>query len=286
MSQPLVSIIVPTYRRPMFLGQALASVALQTSPDWECIVVDDGSDTDHELPDALGIGADPRFRLVRRDHNGGPGAARNSGLDAARGRYVTFLDDDDLLVPTRLALGLRELDAHADAVSVVAVARFDEHGVRHDGGRRRDMKRPDYWLRARYPFLGQVLVARRHVDRFDETFRTAEDADWWLRVAGDRELRVSSDVGYLLRNHLGPRPGIARDTSLQNRIRVFEKHDAYLRAHRRPRAYAASRVAAAALLLDERKMSAGWALRSLLVSPNAAATRVLARAIIGRRDGS
>ncbi|MGH2727704.1 MAG: glycosyltransferase family 2 protein, partial [Actinomycetota bacterium] len=100
MTSPLVSVIVTTYERQAMLGEAIASVLAQTIQDFEIVVVDDASPTPATAP------ADPRIRVVRRETNGGEPAARNSGLDAARGRYVAFLDDDDRYVPERLAIGL------------------------------------------------------------------------------------------------------------------------------------------------------------------------------------
>jgi glycosyltransferase involved in cell wall biosynthesis len=103
-NEPLFSIIVPAYGRPQLLAEALGSVLAQTIQDFECIVVDDASPSPVDVPD------DPRIRLVRREMNGGLPAARNTGLQHASGRYVVFLDDDDLFTPERLSLGLDVLD--------------------------------------------------------------------------------------------------------------------------------------------------------------------------------
>ena len=100
MDDPLFSVIVPTYQRPPFLLEALDSVRRQTIESFECIVVDDGS------PEPVRLANDDRVRLVRRPINGGVAAARNTGIDHARGRYITFLDDDDVYTPTRLALAV------------------------------------------------------------------------------------------------------------------------------------------------------------------------------------
>src|SRR4051812_10893238 len=97
MSAPMFSVIVPTYGRPAFLADALASVLGQTFDDFECIVVDDAS------PEPVSVPSDSRIRVVTRDANGGPPAARNTGIAVARGRYVAFLDDDDVWLPHRLA---------------------------------------------------------------------------------------------------------------------------------------------------------------------------------------
>src|SRR5688572_26204040 len=100
MDTPLFSVVIPTYARPEFLRLALQSVLAQTVQDFEALVVDDGAPGTVQLPN------DRRLRLVRRSSNGGPAAARNTGLALARGQYVTFLDDDDLFTPDRLEIGL------------------------------------------------------------------------------------------------------------------------------------------------------------------------------------
>src|SRR3954464_14214558 len=96
-SMPTFSVIIPTYGRPKFLSEAVASVLAQTCADFECIVVDDAG------PELATLPNDARIRVIRRDENGGPPAARNTGIDAARGTYVAFLDDDDVWLPTRLS---------------------------------------------------------------------------------------------------------------------------------------------------------------------------------------
>jgi hypothetical protein len=101
--RPEVSVIVPTRNRPAFLRQAVAS-ALGQEVALEVLVVDDASDR----PDALAAldFADPRVRVQRRSEPGGAGRARNDALGVARGRWVAFLDDDDLMAPGRLATHL------------------------------------------------------------------------------------------------------------------------------------------------------------------------------------
>lgn len=94
----MISVIVPVYNGEHYLKEALASLASQTFEDFECICVDDGS-TDAS-PDIVNEIArvDKRFRLVRQA-NQGVAAARNSGLSRAKGEFVSFLDQDDMLTP-------------------------------------------------------------------------------------------------------------------------------------------------------------------------------------------
>lgn len=99
--RPLVSVVVPTCRRPNLLPRALASVLAQTVSDLEVLVVDDGRcDRTAALVDGFG---DRRLRYLRQPENGGPARARNRGMGEARGTFIALLDDDDEWLPEKLA---------------------------------------------------------------------------------------------------------------------------------------------------------------------------------------
>jgi len=118
---PVVSIITPTLDRIHFLRRALDSAIAQTYEDWEAVVVVDGPSP--EMAEYVNSHPDPRVRLVQRDTNGGVAAARNTGIAQARGRYVGFLDDDDIWLPQKLERQVPLLEAGADVVhSLVYVA--------------------------------------------------------------------------------------------------------------------------------------------------------------------
>jgi len=107
-----VSVVVPSYDNPDTIGATLASVAAQTRPADEILVVDDGSPT----PVATTIGeAFPQVRVIRLAENRGVQAARNAGYAAATGDRLLFLDADDLLAPAFLAVAGAALDAHPGA---------------------------------------------------------------------------------------------------------------------------------------------------------------------------
>lgn len=114
---PLVSVIVPLYNRKDFISRCVASVSNQTYANWELIIVDDGStDEPGAVLDALQA-ADTRIRVIHQP-NGGVSSARNTGMDAARGDYVQFLDSDDELLPTALEYTVGQmLSAQADVVA-------------------------------------------------------------------------------------------------------------------------------------------------------------------------
>jgi glycosyltransferase involved in cell wall biosynthesis len=110
-SPPLVSIIIPCFARSQhdfdLLIETLGTVSSQTCQDFEAIVVDDGSPYDVSAV----ANADSKVRVIRRA-NGGSAMARNTGIQAAAGRYFVFLDADDHLLPDGLEVGLRHLEEH------------------------------------------------------------------------------------------------------------------------------------------------------------------------------
>ncbi len=99
---PLVSVIMPMHDAEPFVAASIRSVQAQTVPDWELLVVDDSS-TDASVTVARGAAeADSRIRVLCNDGARGAGPTRNIGIAAARGRYIAFLDSDDLWLPTKL----------------------------------------------------------------------------------------------------------------------------------------------------------------------------------------
>lgn len=196
---PLVSVVIPAFNAARFLPESIPSVLAQTWTDLELIVVDDGS-TDGTAA-CVGAFDDPRIRLVSQANRGLAGA-RNSGIRAARGFYVAFLDADDLWHPEKLARHVQHLRAQPDVgVSYSASALMDDQG--------RDMRllqNPKlHGVTARDVFLrnpvgnGSAPVIRRQTLNdiafaaptgtpgewwyFDERFRQSEDIECWLRIA-------------------------------------------------------------------------------------------------------
>lgn len=100
--QPLVSIIIPTFNRAHLIGETLDSVLAQTYPNWECIIVDDGSSDNTDEVVGSYVKKDPRFQYHHRpaDRPKGANACRNYGFEISKGEYVQWLDSDDLLVAT------------------------------------------------------------------------------------------------------------------------------------------------------------------------------------------
>src|SRR2546425_10651809 len=124
-----VSVVIPVYNGEQYLADAIQSVRDQTYQNVEVIVVDDGS-TDESADVAKKFGE--AIRYVHQS-NGGVGKARNTGIAAARGAYLAFLDQDDLWLPDKLAVQVAYLDSHPEMGAVYCQCQVMENGeVRSD----------------------------------------------------------------------------------------------------------------------------------------------------------
>lgn len=103
----LVSIITPAYRVEAIVLDTIESVIKQTYLKWEMLIADDCSPDGTAAVVAAAAASDPRVRLIKCEANGGPAAARNAALRMARGRWIAFLNSDDLWMPTKLEETLR-----------------------------------------------------------------------------------------------------------------------------------------------------------------------------------
>lgn len=184
-SKPAVSIVLPLFNAGEYVDACLASLRAQTLDSWEAIVVDDGS-TDHG-PTTVEQAArsDPRIRLIQQT-NKGVSAARNIGIEHARGETVLALDPDDLLAPNALSELKSTLDASGEAgafgaYDVTSPTLETLHTYRDD----RTIVSLDDLVDRAYVWTGAHLVRREAYDgvRFDETLIGYEDRDAWFRLA-------------------------------------------------------------------------------------------------------
>ena len=284
---PLFSVVVPTYGRQALLSQALGSVQLQRIEDFECIVVDDGS------PEAVEIPRDPRIRLVRRPDNGGPAAARNTGMDNARGRYITFLDDDDVYTPERLSLALQGLRHTPLSICWRGNVSDDRPVV----NRVLDHRAYDTILEAEVPHLGQTAIQTILAPHFNERYQAAEDTEWWLRVSYLAPVTTIPRVGYLFRLHDEDRHGNDLQARVRHRLVLLDENSDYFAARPRAAAYQWKKIGLMAQRLGDRALARSAFRRSLRLRPSAAtighltrslgtsANQAEAEAIGGQREG-
>lgn len=185
---PKVSVIIPTYNRERFIADAIDSVLTQTYDDFEVIVVDDGSSDG--TPAILSRYADDRLIHLRQNNNG-RSRARNRALAIARGKYIAFLDSDDVYLPDKLALQVSFLDSHPDVGMIyTSAACIDEEGrginYRYVASVSGDIYRHIAFFEPVTITLPTVMARRSVFDRagmFDERMERFEDTDMWRRIS-------------------------------------------------------------------------------------------------------
>ena len=125
---PLISIITPSWNVEGLIGETIASVQAQTFSDWELLIADDCS-TDNTAAVIESFAAkDPRVKLIRQPRNGGPALARQAAIEQAQGRFIAFLDSDDLWLPTKLERQIAFAREHRAALSYTGFRRINEDG--------------------------------------------------------------------------------------------------------------------------------------------------------------
>lgn len=235
-----VSIITPVFNGAHVLGDAVKSIISQTLEDWEWIIVNDGSsDGTVALLDSLD---NPRIHVVHRA-NAGASAARNAGLDRARGDYVTFLDADDVLPPDALKLRCSLLDALPDVDIVHGGVQVTSGGVPLRRYHPDLDKGPLLTRLARLEegvfFNPNYMLRREKIDgrRFPVGVSHCEDLIFFLTLAHDADLCYAAvpDVVYEYRiqpkSAMSNLDGIERGyLELVRRTKNMSRIDAALRA--------------------------------------------------------
>ena len=237
MSDPQLSIIIPSYNRPQLLDRAVQSALGQTIDDFEVIVVDDGS------PDAVDLPPHPQLRILRLPQNRGTAAARNAGAKAAQGRWITYLDDDDQLLPHMAETALNALKDTALPQPVAALSGLE---VVNTAGQVVETRIPPTLPRGAHFFLEdiepgksfiskQTLVVERDVflgiGGYDEAFQSRVHTELFLRLNPVCSILGVPIVTYRLVCHDGPRISrnptlrqVSFDSLVDKHRQVFEAH--------------------------------------------------------------
>ena len=182
---PLVSVIIPTYNRGWIVKEAIESVLAQDFTDFELIVVDDGS-TDNTSEILKEFESDIR---VIRQTNRGVSAARNRGILASVGRWIAFLDSDDLWLPEKLSRQVDFFTTHADAMICQTEEQWIRNGVRVNPRVRHHKFSGLIFERSLELCLvspSAVMIRKDLFDvvgLFDKSLPACEDYDLWLRVS-------------------------------------------------------------------------------------------------------
>ena len=243
---PLVSVVIPTFNSAAFLPATLESVLCQSTPDFEIIVVDDGS-TDDTASVVARYG--DRLRYVRQANSGGPARPRNVGIAVARGRYISIFDSDDLMAPDKLqrsadfaescpGLGLIFTDftsfgdqGELDGTHLDKYSNFAKVAREHVAPGRYRIKGPDAHRAlffGNYIGTSSVLVPKRvfeEVGPFDESVTRGglDDRDMWFKIAAKYDIGLFDFVGHRYRVRAGSVSTRTLEAAAA-RITVIQRH--------------------------------------------------------------
>jgi glycosyltransferase involved in cell wall biosynthesis len=192
MNNPLVSIIIPTYKRAHLIGETLDSVLAQTYENWECIIVDDGS-VDHTDKIVLGyVNEDSRFQYHQRPTGQpkGANACRNYGFKLSKGEYVNWFDDDDVMHQDKLSRQIEALENSDYNFSVCQTLVF-ENSIDYVIGLRSENIYSDEifydYLTQKISWLTQAPLWKKKFLQsfdflFDEALQAAQEWEFHCRV--------------------------------------------------------------------------------------------------------
>lgn len=262
---PTVSVVIPTYNNERYIVEALESVLSQTYDDYEVVVVDDGS------TDATRRLLEPYLDRIRYHHqeNRGLAVARNVGLDLAEGKYVTYLDGDDVMLSGNLEIKAAVMESRPDLGGVFSdFCVFSDAGILHERGekptfqffRKTGKDIPEIFTSAEkmaldgigsatlysgrmfdWLFQGNVILPSTMVFRKDTALRvgkflphlrTQQDYEYWLRFSKLAPLGYIDDVYVKYRRHakqLTDRSNIAR--VIETSMRIIESYEEEFRAN-------------------------------------------------------
>ena len=213
---PMVSVIIPAYNVERFLDEAVESALAQTYRNLEVLIIDDGSTDGTQVIGEKWTG-DPRVRYIRQE-NAGPAAARNRGVEEARGEYIAFLDSDDLWLPEKTEKQL-DLFRQNETLGLVYCLRrcriLDDQGewMEDKERNRRYAEKEKHYRRGNcfreaveetFIALPSAMVPAnvlRRVGGFDTDLITAEDRHLYARITHDYPVDYVEEPLVILRRH-------------------------------------------------------------------------------------
>lgn len=209
MNQPLVSVVIPTYNREHLLIESINNALWQTYQNIEIIVVDDGSQDGTKA--IMENYQNPKVSYFYKA-NGGPSTARNEGIRRSSGKYIAFLDSDDLWNPTKLEAQVKFLESNPDVGLVTTNHRFIDAtgGTIKDPGKKFGYTPQNGFihgvLEITFPIAttSTFMVRKSVLDEvgiFNESFGISEDLDLWIRIGLKFEVGYIGDVLVSVRLH-------------------------------------------------------------------------------------
>lgn len=253
-ADPFFSVIVPTYNRDALVKGAIQSVLAQTFSDFELIIVDDHS-TDN-TKDVVQSCSDKRITYILNDHKRGPGGARNAGLARARGKWVAFLDSDDVWLPKKLELvykRIRDVDAEVGLV----YTRFADYDFEKKQITSLSTFSKEGWLQEDLLYencIGTLSVVTirndllKRVGGFDEQMFMGEDFELYVRITGVSKAVHMADVLTYYRYSNEDKLSFKADNHIVSYLTFWKKYERLINDNYRLHHRVASRIFIAAVV--------------------------------------
>lgn len=211
--EPLVSVIMPVYNAQVFIAQAIESVKKQTYKKWELLIVDDASVDDSCNIVKKFTEDDERIKLfILKGNSGTPAVPRNFGIRQSRGKYIAFLDADDLWIPDKIRKQAAFMEENRDVYLC-----YSKYYIQKDGVILKELRPKDKHLRSGMifnqlflssnfiPCLTVMIRSDCKIENyfFDENknLRAVEDFDLWLKIARDKKVAFINEPLSIYREH-------------------------------------------------------------------------------------
>lgn len=231
-NQPLVSIVIPTYKRPDTLDRAIKSVLNQTYQNIEVIVVDDNNpDTEGRtltIEKMKEFEDNPQVHYIQHEHNKNGSAARNTGARSSKGEYVAFLDDDDEYTPKRIESLLKRF-SELPAEYGVCYSRYISRMPNGKDVISKENREGDLFLVALMKELtfgsGSNNLVKRDayeaIGGYDETFKRNQDHEFMIRLLQRYKIAYCDELGLIIHVHMEKR-NISIEEILQHYVESFK----------------------------------------------------------------
>jgi len=230
MKSPTVSVIIPTYNRAHLIGRAIQSVLNQTYKDFELIIVDDGSTDNTEDIIKEFQKKDKKINYIRHEKNKGGSAARNTGIKAARGEYIAFLDSDDEWLRNKLESEIEILNNKKDYVICSTGHTFikeENEKIISKKCSKKQIISQKFVLRSECLTTNDFTVTKKatlKIGGFDEKLPARQDWDFWIRITSiglGFQIPIITVNKYVMRND-------QISSGIKNKLKgteiIFKKH--------------------------------------------------------------
>ncbi len=218
----LITVIIPSWNRPELTVRAIHSVLAQRYPHFELIVVNDGSTEDYSEVERLLKASEQRYITTT---NRGVSSARNAGIAGAKGKWICFLDSDDLWLPEKLEAQMSYIREHPECRVIQTYEKWIRKGKEVNIPERLLPVSGEAFLKSLHLCCispSAVMIKKEVFDKtgvFDERFIVCEDYDLWLRLTSFFPVHLIKEC--LVVKYSEPHPQLSRSQVAMDRFRVY-----------------------------------------------------------------